>query len=59
MPTIGVGFTLINKVKNKWEAYDIDYLKSRGMNLSHEQYNIIVDYAKSKSNYRDTSHLKQ
>ncbi|AIL65028.1 hypothetical protein NOVO_03195 [Rickettsiales bacterium Ac37b] len=41
VPTIGAGFALINKVKEGWEAYNIDYLKTIGINLSNKQYEII------------------
>lgn len=59
VPTIGIGFALINKVPNGWQAYSENELKERGINLTSEQYDIIVNYADAKSRGRDTSHLKK
>ncbi|WP_417904545.1 hypothetical protein [Candidatus Tisiphia endosymbiont of Micropterix aruncella] len=59
VPTIGIGFALINKVPYRWQAYSEDELKKREINLTSDQYQIIVDYAKVKSDGLSTSHLKK
>lgn len=58
VPTIGIGFALINKVSDGWEAYTEKKLQDLGINLTAEQYKIIKDYAKAKTNGSDTSHLR-
>ncbi|WP_375331977.1 LysM peptidoglycan-binding domain-containing protein [Candidatus Tisiphia endosymbiont of Temnostethus pusillus] len=59
VPTIGIGFTLINKVQDRWNACDREFLKSRGINLTDDQYEIIKNYAKAKYEGVSTLHLKK
>ncbi|MCC8462269.1 MAG: LysM peptidoglycan-binding domain-containing protein, partial [Rickettsia endosymbiont of Ecitomorpha arachnoides] len=56
-PTIGIGFILINKIGKKWVAYEEEALQKLGINLTKEQYNIIKNYEKARSNGDSTSHL--
>lgn len=58
VPTIGVGFALINKIKDgKWTAYDQKFLIGKGINITDAQYDIILQYAALKSDGKSTAHL--
>ena len=50
MPTVGVGFALMNKIGKEWVAYPEEKLNELGIKLNNAEYKIILEYAETKTN---------